>query len=87
MAKKKFVKEKKQVFALDASWWLNRDNEPLDVCLHEDAPGRWRVSVWGQDDIGMNKIFTDKTEARACFRKLESPVSQVSLRVLGFKQA
>ena len=87
MARKKFVKEKKQVIASDASWWLNREDEPLDVCLHEDAPGDWRISVWGLDDIGMEKSFTDKTEARACFRKLVSPVSEALFKVLGFEQA
>jgi hypothetical protein len=87
MARKKFLKEKKQVFSSDAEWWLNREDEPLDVYLHEDAPGDWRISVWGLDDIGMEKSFTDKTEARACFRKIASPVCKASLKALGFNQA
>ena len=84
--RKKFIKQKKMVRVTD-EWYPNYPGDLVQVSFHEDEPGVYRIAVWGEDDMGMGRTFTDKGDARAMYRKLEGPLSQDYLRTLGFKQA
>lgn len=49
--------------------------------------GKWRVSVWGNDDFGMTKDFDNEENARACFKNLNCsvPISKIDLELNGFE--
>lgn len=46
----------------------------------------WRVCVWGNDDTGMEKDFTDSEEARKAFLKVAilDSVSRTTFLQMGF---
>lgn len=48
--------------------------------------GEYRVCVWGDDDTGMERDFTDKKEAERCFNTLltKRHVNKKGLDSLGF---
>jgi hypothetical protein len=49
----------------------------------------WIVSCWGNDDMGLEKNFQDKTDAWACFQQIIgfSDVTQEKCRELGLYPA
>lgn len=51
--------------------------------------GLWRVCVWGGDDCGMERDFTDETEAWSCFLQVigSKTVTMKLLREMQFLSA
>ena len=56
---------------------------------HQAYPPCYRVSVWGNDDIGMNRDFENEWEAKDMFRKITTRkvkfVNYECLEALGFE--
>jgi len=49
--------------------------------------GQWRVSVWGADDMGMERDQPSRMEALELFKRLPNPVTRDALEKLGFVPA
>lgn len=54
------------------------------VRLRLISDGTMRVSVWGADDTGMERDFTDHVMARAVYAGLPAVITVKHLRSLGF---
>ena len=88
------------VFKITSDEWypsfkLNGGEKSLvEVSLTQTGPnpptlGEWRVCVWGEDDIGMERDFLDELSAIFCFMKVVEleDVTFDSLEQMQFKQA
>jgi hypothetical protein len=49
--------------------------------------GKWRVCVWGADDLGMERDFETRLPALECYQNLPKVLSQKMLKDLGFVRA
>lgn len=76
----------KFVTAIDC-WYPCFPDSKVSVSLIKDAPQKFRVAVWGADDMGMEKEFTCKTDASQCFDSIPVPVSKAKLTAIGFVTA
>jgi hypothetical protein len=77
--KRKFVK------ALD-DWYPSYKEEEVQVTLHDDLNGKYRIAVWGEDDYGMEKEYSSLHEASDIFDFLVL-VSTSILKNIGFVRA
>lgn len=71
-------------------WFPTLPGSKVEVTLHEDAPGTHRVAIWGEDDFGMEKVFTTADslgEALLMFHSIKSPVKIEWLKQQGFVNA
>lgn len=66
-------------------WCPNYPGDLVAVTLRE-YQGTWTVSVWGADNLGMCRRFTDEAAARRCRQELPAVLSFQNLRDLGFRQ-
>lgn len=57
---------------------------PLAPSAH---PRKWRVSVWGADDTGMERDVETEEQAWALWRRIPVPVTRGALVALGFRTA
>lgn len=56
---------------------------------HPPADGDWRVCVWGGDDCGMERDFSNEEEAWNCFLQVIGlqDVTRAALKDRGFSSA
>lgn len=75
------------------NWCSNFPNNTVSVSLRGPDKKRikgqkreWLISVWGDDDWGISKRFSDYREARDLFDKLikSKDLTQAYLKSLGF---
>jgi len=59
----------------------------VQVSIHKDGKGSWRIAVWGEDDFGMEKSDLSQDEAFTEFRNLQDGISQSELKNRGFVRA
>lgn len=78
-------KKQKLVKALD-DWLPSFPEGKVEVSLHSDPDGSFRVAVWGEDDHGMEKVFKSKSEAKETYDRLNT-VSHAALKGMGFVTA
>lgn len=81
----KTLKEKK-VSASD-NWCPNYPGDLVNVSLHKDGKNKYRVAIWGADDMGMEKMFVDYDEALSVYSSLASNINRSGLKKLGFVTA
>jgi len=57
--------------------------------IDDDTERRWGVAVWGDDDCGMEKIFTNRSLALVCFDDIIrlKDVTKFALGLLQFVSA
>ena len=70
------------------NWYGNYDNNTVKLTYHGRLIcGKYRVSIWGNDDFGLIYDTTDKGTARVLFNKLKtkSNITQRELYDLGFR--
>lgn len=71
------------------NWYGNFPNNMVELGFHSfrREKSHW-VSVWGNDDFGMQSKNLSKGKARRLYRKLKSlkVINQQMLRELGFKE-
>lgn len=82
----KFNKVSKFIQVSD-DWYPCFPNQQVQVSLIKDNPNLFRVCVWGADDFGMEKSFTQSGEAQECFKNLPIPLSVHLLKNMGFLPA
>lgn len=54
----------------------SRDGGWVKASFCSLSNGRWRVCVWGADDLGYELDFDTKKEAETCFRNLPDVVTR-----------
>lgn len=77
------------------SYQIERDGPMLvEVSFTQTGPypptsGEWRVCVWGADDCGMERDFTDESSAWTTFLEVigMEDVTMAALQNLGFVSA
>ena len=91
--KQKFHKKTKFLSTSD-NWYPNYPDNQVEVSLHfdegENGGNTWRVSVWGEDDMGMELGgMVSYVESLELFKKLDriQPLKQKQLVQLGFVKA
>lgn len=57
-----------------------------ELPAYGEYPRKYRVSVWGGDDFGMDIDFNTKNEARALYYGLPKEVTEEILKGLGLKR-
>lgn len=83
------IRKTKRVYTPD-NWHPCFENQTVVVSIHKDnlkGSRSWRVSVWGDDDFGLEKDDLTISEAFNTFRKIKDGVTQKQLRQNGFKLA
>lgn len=79
----------------DDDWWGNFDNNTVELSFRGNINRKhrtpnvgaiYRISVWGNDDFGMDRDFSSIKKALAFFKKVEQlPVlNQKQLLSMGF---
>lgn len=58
----------------------------VKVSLHKLDKG-YRVSVWGNDDFGLERDFSGPCESLYCYQAITSPVEKEKLLAEGFVPA
>ena len=84
-----FMERAKRVYNPDC-WYPSFEDGTVEVYIHANrrkGTNRWRVSVWGDDDFGMEKGEMSCDEAFREFRKICDGVTKTTLRSRGFVQA
>lgn len=67
--------------------WYPTVDGLVTVYLHAWSNGAWRVAVWGGDDHGLEREFTNECQARGAYRRVGHCVMQADLWAQGFYQA
>ena len=70
-----------------ANWHRLYHPNLLQAYFHQDDENEFRVSIWAEDNFGMEKTFNNEEEARDCYNNLPSPISLDWLKTNGFKVA
>lgn len=91
MARPKKQSEHRSVMMpTDDYWYGNFPNDMAELTFHSfrREKANW-VSVWGNDDFGMQSKNLPKGKARRLYRKLKSMkvINQKMLRELGFENS
>jgi hypothetical protein len=69
-------------------WYGNFENNTVKLTYHPQlADGKYRVSIWGNDDFGIDKDFDSPAEAEEVFCKLKikKVINKNDLYALGFE--
>jgi hypothetical protein len=71
-------------------WYPTADDGTVTVSMHRDckktATG-WRISIWGEDDYGLERHSLNIIEAYDLFRSIRDGVTKRWLSGQGFIQA
>lgn len=65
-------------------WYPSWPGDLVKVKLYEYQDGTGRISVWGADDTGMERLFDRAADARRCYVRLPSVIDRDGLTLLGF---
>ena len=80
------MERKKRVGTPDC-WFPTASDGKVEVSIHKVSKRgshAWRVSVWGDDDFGLEKNGLTINEAFDMFRGIKDGVTQQDLRNRGF---
>lgn len=80
------MKHTKRVKSPD-NWHPSFDDGTVEVNLHyykQEGRKKWRLSVWGDDDFGMEIDDLDINKAFEIFRKIDDGITQKRLKEIGF---
>lgn len=83
------MKKNKKVMTTE-DWYPTADDETVTVSIHRDGRKTatdWRISIWGEDDYGLERHSLSITEAYDLFRSIRDGVTKHWLRDQGFIQA
>ena len=81
--KKKITKFVKAI----GEWYPTYPNSQVKISLVQDSEILFRVTIWGEDDFGLEKEFLSYAEAKTCYNNLAIPASVPALIKLGFVQS
>lgn len=89
MNQSRYEKEKFVKVAPGESWYGNYPNNTFEVSFFWDGfAGRGFVSCWGNDDMGLERQFSDPSEAERVYDAIVDGTSQSAIReVLKFETA
>lgn len=75
------VRLEKYVFTMDDFCPNFFENYVQVSFFHLYPSGLWRVAIWGNDDLGFDRDFTDRAQAELCYVALinEPYISRYSL--------
>jgi len=68
-------------------WYPNYPGDTVKVRVTRLSDGKWRVSVWGADDDGMECDLRLQDEALALFEALPKVITKADLTARGFIRA
>lgn len=76
-----------KMISTNEDWYPNYQHNRIKITLQKDNPDTYRVSIWGEDDFGMEKIFSDYNTSLAQYNVLSDGVLRSELKMMGFIQA
>jgi hypothetical protein len=68
-------------------WYPCFPNNTVEVSLHKDGAGAYRIAIWGDDDYGMERDFGSEEEMRSVAAALPIPITKFWLQQNLFVQA
>jgi hypothetical protein len=83
--------KKKRCLFTNESWYPSYYNKNgsmyVEATIHKWDKGNWGVSIWGEDDMGMEKIHLSQTDAYNLFMSLKDFITRDELIGMGFEYA
>lgn len=67
--------------------WCPTKDGKVDVSLVGWSDGKWKVSVWGNDDYGLERHFDDRASAQREFDRTVNLTTKAELKARGFVNA
>lgn len=81
------MKRRERWLLTSENWYPNWEGGKVKASFLRLRDGTYRVCVWGEDDFGMEKDFTDRDTAEHVFERLPHIIFKADLKALGFVRA
>lgn len=84
----RYLDKKQKYVKTNEDWYPNFDDDTIEVTFHHSKYDYdYRITIWGSDDFGMEKICKNRLEALELYNKIIDYITKKELMNLGFINA
>ena len=80
----RFLDNKSKHVKTNEDWYPSYDDNTIKVNFKHIVKNMYLISVWGDDDFGMEKYCDTRLEALEIYKKIDDYITKKQLKFMGF---